>query len=141
MNVKLSVCVSRPKGYAGYAIYKEGRVVDSKVRRILDSVNIKEEILNNLALGFTRLKGNLISHDDLLVIEIQNRHLYEWLSGKVEMKDYSEGLDRAFSVLESLDCRYRFIFVDKPACKALVEAGQKSEIKGVSAMEAFADLE
>lgn len=137
MNLKLSVYCSRPKGVSGFAIYENGRVTDSKVDSVL-SDNIKENVLLALTKGLRACRG-VVSHDDILYIEIQNQHLCSWLSGCVEYKGYSSYLDEAFSVLESLDCRYKFMFVGKPTCKALVEEG-KAEVKGMSVENAFSDL-
>lgn len=138
MNVKLSVYCSRPKGKSGFAIYKNGVVIESKVGSTT-SDNIKEEVMLTLTKGL-RVCRNIVSHDDILYIEIQNQHLCSWLSGCVEYKGYSDLLDAVFEVLESLDCRYRFMFVPKPNCRTLVEEG-KVEIKGSSIESAFSDLE
>lgn len=138
MNIKLSIYCSRPKGKTGFAIYENGRVSDSKVSTVSGD-NIKENVLSSLTKGL-RACRNVVSHDDILYIEIQNQHLCSWLSGCVEYKGYCKFLDEAFSVLESLDCRYRFMFVSKPTCKALVEEG-KVVVKGSSVESAFSDLE
>lgn len=138
MNIKLSVYCSRPKGKSGFVVYKDGRVVESKINST-NGDNIKEEVMIILTKGL-RACRNVVSHDDILYIEIQNQHLCSWLSGCVEYKGYSEFLDAVFEVLESLDCRYRFMFVAKPTCKVLVEEG-KVEVKGSSIESAFSDLE
>lgn len=138
MNVKLSVYSSRPKGKSGYAIYQNGVVVDKKIGNIV-STNIKEDALVSLTKGLRSCRS-FISHDDILYIEIQNQHLCAWLSGCVEYKGYSKYLDDAFAVLESLDCRYKFMFVHKPTAKSIIEVGQ-SDVEGVSVESAFSDLE
>lgn len=138
MNIKLSVYCSRPKGTVGYAIYIGGSVVESSISKIVSN-NIKEEVLVSLAKGL-RACRNHINHEDILYIEIQNQHLCSWLSGCVEYKGYSNHLDAVFEVLESLDCRYRFMFNDKPDNKKLVESGKVS-VKGLSVEDAFSDLE
>lgn len=137
MNIKLSVYSSRTKGKSGYAIYEKGSVIDSRVS-CTSSSNIKEDVLISLSKGLRSCRGR-VSHDDILYIEIQNQHLCSWLSGCVEYKGYSKYLDEAFSVLESLDCRYKFMFVGKPTAKKLIEEG-KVEVKGVSVENAFSDL-
>lgn len=137
MNIKLSVYSSRPKGKTGYAIYQKGVVADKKVNCAY-SKNIKEDALVSLTKGL-RACRSFVSHDDILYIEIQNQHLCSWLSGCVEYKGYSKYLDDVFAVLESLDCRYKFMFVQKPSAKGIVETGQ-SEVEGVSVESAFSDL-
>lgn len=138
MNIKLSTYASRVKGKIGFCVYVGGRVKDSlSVHN--DISNIKEACLTALERGLRSCR-NLVSHDDILYIEIQNSHLCEWLDGQKEYKGYSEGLDSVFAVLETLDCRYRFVFNGNPECKGFVEEG-KTEVKGVSVEDAFADLE
>lgn len=137
MNIKLSVYSCRTKGKSGFAIYEKGSVVDSKVGS-LSSSNIKEDVLISLVKGLRACRSR-VQHEDILYIEIQNQHLCSWLSGLVEYKGYSTFLDEVFSVLESLDCRYKFMFVEKPTAKKLIEEG-KVELKGMSVDNAFSDL-
>lgn len=137
MNVKLSVYSSRPKKKTGYVIYKNGIAVETKVGSMIGD-NIKEDILSSLTRGLRACRGYVI-HEDILYIEIQNQHLCSWLSGCVEHKGYSDTLDAAFEALESLDCRYRFVFVEKPSAKSVIEEG-KVEVKGLSFENAFGDL-
>ena len=135
---KISVYSSRTLCKSGYAIYENGGVIDYSVGKTV-SDNIKEDVLLSMTKGLRACRSH-ISHDDILYIEVQNRHLCEWLNGSKEYKGYSDYLDMVFEVLESLDCRYRFIFVDKPTCKSIVEKG-KVEVKGSSVESAFSDLE
>lgn len=138
MNIKLSVCTNRVKGKSGYAVYIDGDVKASNVGG-LTSNNIKEDILNKLAKGL-RACREFVSHEDILYIEIQNQHLCSWLDGKVEYKGYSEGLDSVFEVLESLDCRYKFMFVKVPICSKMVESYTGEKSKGMSVEDAFSDM-
>lgn len=118
MNYKLSVCSVRTKGRHGYVIEADGRSLVTQVSGIT-SVNLKKDILEVLSKALRALKP-LVYHEDLVAIEIQNIHLQQWLSGLVDYKDYSEELDRVFEVLESIDCRYRFIFKPEPYAKGIV---------------------
>lgn len=108
MHYRLSVGVSRPKGKSCFVMESKGKELNVKVQKT-KSANVKGEILHILEVGLRACKS-MVKHEDFLVIEIQNRHLQQWLDGLVEYKDYSEGLDRVFEVLETLDCRYKFSF-------------------------------
>ena len=137
MNLKLSIYTNRVKGLSGYVICKSGDVVTTNVTK-LASQNIKEDVLEKLTRGL-RACRSCVSHEDILYIEIQNQHLCNWLDGKVEYKGYCSGLDSAFEALETLDCRYRFLFVKEPIAKAYVQNG-KTEVKVQSALEALAEF-
>ena len=137
MNIKLSVYSNRLRGKSGYAVYTDKGLVEVRVSGT-ESSNIKGDVLITLAKGL-RACRKYAGHSDILYIEIQNQHLCNWLEGCVEYKGYSSFLDDAFEALESLDCRYRFVFVKNPVAKRLVDEGS-SQIKGMSLSEAFSDL-
>lgn len=137
MNIKLSVYTNRVAGLSGYLVCKSGDILDINVSKLY-SQNIKEDILEKLTRGL-RACRNIVSHNDILYIEVQNQHLCNWLDGKVEYKGYSSGLDSVFEVLETLDCRYRFLFVKEPIAKPYVQKG-KTEMSVQSIAEAFADF-
>lgn len=137
MNIKLSVYTNRTKGLSGYGIMISGGFKETYVGKTT-SDNIKEDVLVSLSKGL-RACRNIVSHDDILYIEIQNQHLCNWLNGNLEYKGYSSGLDEAFNALESLDCRYRFLFIKNPVVCRIVNDGVK-EVRGQSAMDAIADL-
>lgn len=118
MNYRLSICSVRTKGKHGYVIEAGGKTIETSVSNI-SSMNLKEDILGLLAKALRAVKP-LVNHEDLLAIEIQNVHLQQWLSGTVDYKDYSEPLGAVFDVLESIDCRYRFIFKAEPYAKGIV---------------------
>ena len=138
MNIKLSVFSSRTKSRSGFAVYVNGDMVEYNVSKVTDS-NIKVDVLNQLAKGLRACRSH-ISHEDILYIEIQNQHLCAWLNGNMEYKGYSEHLDSAFEVLESLDCRYKFMFVKEPVVKNFVLTSE-IKLEGHSLEDAFSDLE
>lgn len=113
MNIRLSCAASRREKRLGFTINKEGRCVDSGLYRLV-SDNFKVDMLEALYQGILRSK-KYVSHEDLLVIEVQNSHLADWLKGNKDSKGYEEYLDRVFNVLETIDCRYNFVYVEKPS--------------------------
>lgn len=118
MNIRLSCAANRRGGRLGFTINKGGKCVDSGLYHLV-SDNFKVNMLESLYQGILRAK-KYVSHEDLLVIEVQNSHLAEWLKCNKNSKGYEGYLDKVFEVLESTDCRYNFIYVDKPsALKAL----------------------
>ena len=134
MNYRLSCAANRVKGRNCYVLELNGRKVSSKVFRFTGT-NIKENVMETIAQGI-KMSRAYVSHDDVLVIEVQNSNLYRWLSGLVEQSGYEEGLDRVFSVLESTDCRYMFTFIKRPYAMDYLETHGLSEITGSS----FADI-
>lgn len=118
MNYRLSICTLRTKGKHGYIIEVGGRPLETYVSG-LSSMNLKKDVLELLPKALRAVKP-YVKHEDLIAIEIQNTHLQQWLSGLVDYKDYSDELDRVFEVLESIDCRYKFIFRPEPYAKGIV---------------------
>lgn len=128
MNYRLSVAVKRPIGKSGYTLDVKGKTIESYIGKISDS-NLKNEILSTIVKGLRVCRSHL-KHEDILYIDVQNRHLQQWLDGFVEYKEYSDGLDEVFDVLESLDCRYKFVFNDKPYAGVFIEKNEVSTVKG-----------
>ncbi len=137
MNKKLSVYTNKPCGLSGFVLCSKGDLLEVNVSK-LHSDNIKADVLEKLARGL-RMCRKYVSHDDILYIEIQNQHLCNWLSGKVEYKEYSEGLDAVFSVLETLDCKYSFVFVKSPIAKIYVQNG-KTDFDAESALDVLSKI-
>lgn len=136
MNYKLSIGVDRPKGKACYVLELGGREIDSKIQKI-KSRNIKEEALNILEIGLRSCRS-IVKHDDILIIDIQNRHLHQWLDESVEYNGYNESLDKVFDTLDTLDCRYRFSFNPKTyALKYIDKYGKTDTIQGSSIADMF----
>ena len=130
MNYRLSVAVKRPMGKVGYTLDVKGRTVESYVGK-MSTDNIKNEILSTIAKGL-RMCRSYLTHDDILYIDVQNRHLQQWLDGFVEYKGYVDGLDEVFDVLESLDCRYKFVFNSNPYAGVYISKNEKTTLSGSS---------
>lgn len=122
----------------GFIIESHGRTLESSVSAI-SSLNLKSDLLKVLEAGL-RSARSMVKHEDILYIEIPNQHLTNWLSGRVEYKKYSEELDAVFNVLESVDCRYKFMYVKNSYATELVKNTKVFLNEGSSLMDAFKDL-
>ena len=127
MNCRLSCGADRKIGKIGFTYEKSGRVVKSGVFKTVSS-NAKENMLESIIRGM-RVCRNEIQHDDLLVIEVHNQHLAQWLSGEIVYKGYEDYLDRLFDTLESMDCRYKFSYVAKPYALEYIKTHEISREK------------
>lgn len=144
MNVLLSVNARNEKnGYVfGYVIKKQGKTVaehtsirTDKGRDSLKTLQL-EEIINGLA----KLRG-LVEHEDVLTIEIENRWVYEWLELEREQQKYIQYTDKVFDILDTLDCKYRFLHNETPQVNLLLDMGvQKERVKLLSSVEMMEGL-
>ena len=144
MNVLLSVNARNEKnGYVfGYVIKKQGKTVaehtsirTDKGRDSLKTLQL-EEIINGLA----KLRG-LVEHEDVLTIEIENRWVYEWLELEREQQKYIQYTDKVFDILDTLDCKYRFLHNETPQVNLLLDRGvQKERVKLLSSVEMMEGL-
>lgn len=138
MNYKISTYADRVNGKIGFTLEAEGKVLDEKIQKF-EGTNIKENALHCVYLGIKACSGKL-QHNDLLMIEVQNIHLCEWLNGMVEYKGYDTWLDRVFGVLELLDCRYRFYFSKKPFCKEYMKGRGTTKVQVGSVDDMMAEF-
>ena len=134
MNCRLSCGANRKLKKIGYTYEVGGRIEDSGVFKTV-STNMKENILESITRGMKACRGK-VHHEDLLIIEVQNQHLAQWLSGEVTYKGYEDYLDRLFDVLESMDCRYKFMFVPKPYALSFIENNniKKEQMSSISSL-------
>lgn len=144
MNVLLSVNARNEKnGYVfGYVIKKQGKTVaehtsikTDKGRESLKTLQL-EEIIDGLA----KLRG-LVEHEDVLTIEIENRWVYEWIELEREQQKYIQYTDKVFDILDTLDCKYRFLHNETPQVNLLLDRGvQKERVKLLSSIEMMEGL-
>lgn len=144
MNILLSVNARNEKnGYEfGYVIKKQGKTVaehtsirTDKGRDSLKTLQL-EEIINGLA----KLRG-LVEHEDVLTIEMENRWVYEWLEFEREQQKYIQYTDKVFDILDTLDCKYRFLHNETPQVNLLLDKGvQKEKVKLLSSVEMMEGL-
>lgn len=130
MNYKVSVYAGRPEGKRCYLLEADGRRVSEKVSTFKGD-NIKENALECVLQGLTACKP-LVTHHDYVVVEVQNRHLNDWLndfSQSTGYENYDNILDKIFEVLDNLDCRYKFVFVKNSYVKKFLHTAKLSEVK------------
>lgn len=129
MNFKLSTYANRVKGKRCFILMRDGKIIAEKISKF-DGDNIKENALACISQGLCATK-NVISHEDLLLIEVQNSHLCHWLDGSIENKEYSDGLDKVFAQIEGIDCRYRYLLNAKPIAKTYMENKGITQVKTI----------
>ena len=139
MNYKVSTCFDRVKGKSAFTIELGGIVKEASVYPS-SHANMKKGILQVIAKALAHTKG-YVKHDDIVNIEVQNNHLCRWLTGREDFKEYSKELDNVFSILENIDCRYRFLFMAKPYAKEVLQKESCISLKGSSLSQIISELE
>lgn len=144
MNVLLSVNARNEKnGYVfGYVIKKQGKTVaeHTSIRTDKGRDSLKTLQLEEIIDGLAKLRG-LVEHEDVLTIEIENRWVYEWLELEREQQKYIQYTDKVFDILDTLDCKYRFLHNETPQVNLLLDMGvQKERVKLLSSVEMMEGL-
>lgn len=144
MNVLLSVNARNEKnGYEfGYVIKKQGKIVaeHTSIRTDKGRDSLKTLQLEEIIDGLAKLRG-LVEHEDVLTIEIENRWVYEWLELEREQQKYIQYTDKVFDILDTLDCKYRFLHNETPQVNLLLDRGvQKERVKLLSSVEMMEGL-
>lgn len=144
MNVLLSVNARNEKnGYVfGYVIKKQGKTVaeHTSIRTDKGRDSLKTLQLEEIIDGLAKLRG-FVEHDDVLTIEIENRWVYEWLELEREQQKYIQQIDKVFDILDTLDCKYRFLHNETPQVNLLLDRGvQKERVKLLSSIEMMEGL-
>lgn len=144
MNVLLSVNARNEKsGYVfGYVIKKQGKTVaeHTSIRTDKGRDSLKTLQLEEIIDGLAKLRG-LVEHEDVLTIEMENRWVYEWLELEREQQKYVKYTDKVFDILDTLDCKYRFLHNETPQVNLLLDRGvQKEKVKLLSSVEMMKGL-
>ena len=144
MNVLLSVNARNEKnGYVfGYVIKKQGKTVaeHTSIRTDKGRDSLKTLQLEEIIDGLAKLRG-LVEHEDVLTIEIENRWVYGWLELEREQQKYIQYTDKVFDILDTLDCKYRFLHNETPQVNLLLDKGvQKERVKLLSSVEMMEGL-
>lgn len=144
MNVLLSVNARNEKNryVFGYVIKKQGKTVaeHTSIRTDKGRDSLKILQLEEIIDGLAKLRG-LVEHDDVLTIEIENRWVYEWLELEREQQKYIQYTDKVFDILDTLDCKYRFLHNETPQVNLLLDRGvQKEKVKLLSSVEMMEGL-
>jgi len=133
MNYRVSCGVDRPCQKQGFVIEQSGKTEKEVVMKLY-SDNLKESVLDCIYHALKEVKP-LVKHEDVVIVEVQNAHLVDWLSGLVEYKGYEKELDLVFEVLESIDCRYRFVFCKTPFIKKYLRGMELTETLKTSSIK------
>lgn len=144
MNVLLSVNARNEKNryVFGYVIKKQGKTVaeHTSIRTDKGRESLKTLQLEEIIDGLAKLRG-LVEHEDVLTIEIENRWIYEWLELEREQQKYIQYTDKVFDILDTLDCKYRFLHNETPQVNLLLDMGvQKERVKLLSSVEMMEGL-
>lgn len=144
MNILLSVNARNEKnGYVfGYVIKKQGKTVaeHTSIRTDKGRDSLKTLQLEEIIDGLAKLRG-LVEHEDVLTIEMENRWVYEWLELEREQQKYIQQIDKVFDILDTLDCKYRFLHNETPQVNLLLDKGvQKEKVKLLSSVEMMEGL-
>ena len=144
MNVLLSVNARNEKNryVFGYVIKKQGKTVaeHTSIRTDKGRDSLKTLQLEEIIDGLAKLRG-LVEHEDVLTIEIENRWVYEWLELERKQQKYIQYTDKVFDILDTLDCKYRFLHNETPQVNLLLDMGvQKERVKLLSSVEMMEGL-
>lgn len=144
MNVLLSVNARNEKnGYVfGYVIKKQGKTVaeHTSIKTDKGRDSLKTLQLEEIIDGLAKMRG-LVEHEDVLTIEMENRWVYEWLELEREQQKYIQQIDKVFDILDTLDCKYRFLHNETPQVNLLLDMGvQKERVKLLSSIEMMEGL-
>lgn len=126
MNYRLSCGVNRPANKQGFVLECNGVEIASDVSKCV-SENLKVCLFDVIQKGLFAARTK-VSHDDLLHIEVQNYHVYEWLTCLKEYNTYISELNKVFSALESVDCRYKVLFLKNPYGKKYLSSHDYTKI-------------
>ena len=143
-NVVVSFYTDRPKTGKSCVLVKEDGIV-KKLKYIpinSEDANIKKELLVALNTGLLFAK-NFAKHDGVLLIEVPNQHLCNWLEEKEEKEGYGELLNKVFESLEDIDSTYMFYFKKKNSAYMAIEREYKTtEKEEMSSLDSvFGNLE
>lgn len=133
MNIKLSCSANRKTSKNAFVIEKDGRIVDKQVFTAR-TLTLNYEALEAVRRGLLSVRGT-VTHDDLLLIEVQNFHLENWLNEQQESENYRDILIEIFAILDSIDCKYIAKNVKSSLASSLAETGEIDKIKLVGVLD------
>lgn len=140
MNIVLSCTADKKIGKGAYLIRKGGKRVVSETFSIYgkdSEATLKEYVFDSLIRGLRNVRSQ-VEHNDLLLIELPNIHMVEWLNGTKEYKGYNKYLDEISDIIDTLDCRYLFSKGSVKDVKKMLS--EKNEVKVEGAVELFKDM-
>jgi len=137
MNIVLGCSADKKLKRGAYIIFKGGKRIVSESFNIGDKgtdATLKEYVFESIIKGLRGVR-NIVNHEDLLLIEVPNGHMAEWLNGSREYKGYNKYLDEISEIIDTLDCRYMFAKSNVKEVKKILEV--KEELKTQGILEAF----
>ena len=135
-NVKMECYSDMKTGKRCFYVEKDGRVICSDVLSS-NCENYKLGVFRVLRDGLISVR-NLVKHDDMLTIVIQNPSIVSWIQYSDEKKydKYSEVTDEVFDLLDELDCKYRFVSAGSQDLKKRVSrVAKKKEVKELGVVD------
>lgn len=139
MNIRLSCGADIKKCRGAFIVYKGGKVEVKDSFAISykgDEATLKEYTFESLIRGLRSVRG-FVNHEDLLLIELPNTHMVDWLNGKREYKGYNKYLDGISEIIDTLDCRYLFAKSNVKDVKKVLSDEKVSKMKIVGVSDAF----
>lgn len=119
MNIVLETYYSRVSKKIGYTIYKDGKTTYGRIRKCRKD-KVKDGIFESLYYGLLGAK-EFVSHEDSLIIVIQNQHAVNWLKERDGYQGYELWFEKAIAALDTLDCQYKFVYRQKYDCMKYVK--------------------
>ena len=137
MNIRLSCIGDSKKRRGAFVIYRGGKVECKDSFSIPfkgDESTLKEYTFEAIIRGLRNVR-NFVNHEDMLLIEVPNAHMSDWLNGKKEYKGYNKYLDDISSIIDTIDCRYLFTKSAVKDAKGILD--EKVAIKTSGVIDAF----
>ena len=136
MNYKLSCYYDVNTGKGAYTLERSGKEVGSRALRV--GLKSKQDGILSLLINSIGILKVSISHEDRLMIELQNSALCRELNG--EQSNLVSNLLYDFQMFfDEVDCKYLFVYNPKPYAMNICKSKSNS-IEGKSIAELFKDI-
>lgn len=99
----------------GFALVRDGKTLIAKA---FTGRNKRQLLLQNLQRGIIAGK-DLVKHEDILIIEVNDSYVYNWLKEDAPNSKYLDQFTATHVALNKLICKYRFVLNDKPIVNRL----------------------
>lgn len=99
----------------GFALVRDGK---SLIAKAFTGSNKRQLLLQNLQRGIVAGK-DFIEHEDILIIEVNDSYVYNWLKEDSPNSKYLEQFTATHIALNKLICKYRFVLNNNPIVNRL----------------------
>lgn len=99
----------------GFALVRDGK---SLIAKTFTGSNKRQLLLQNLQRGIVAGK-DFIKHEDILIIEVNDSYVYNWLKEDSPNSKYLEQFTATHIALNKLICKYRFVLNNNPIVNRL----------------------